>query len=153
MIKSKTELISLVREAFKNVTLEDGIGLSEANAIDDYRDAAFRSECRKKDEQQNWTSIPSSELNLYNCSLSFFDAKGMRFYLPAFITAELKGEYNFGLTFTLTHLSDYTKKQFELLSPQQRKAVCSFLEYLETDPDHEYESAGIKTAIADYWSV
>ena len=32
----------------------------------------------------------------------------MRFHLPAFMNAEIKGEYRWGMAFALTHLSDYT---------------------------------------------
>ena len=48
MAIDKIYLISKISEAFKDVTLEDGIGLSEANAIDDYKDEQFRMECKKK---------------------------------------------------------------------------------------------------------
>jgi hypothetical protein len=48
MATDKKLLISRIREAFKNVELDGGIGLSEANAMDDYKDVQFRDECKKK---------------------------------------------------------------------------------------------------------
>lgn len=146
-------LVSEITTAFKGVELDDGIGLCEANAIDDYKDQQFRYECKKNDEKSNWDAIPSSLLNEYYSSLSFFDAKGMRFHLPAFMIAEIKGEYRFGMSFALTHLSDYTKSQFLLLNEIQRKAVKLFLEYLITDPNYEFEKPIIDRAIKDYWSA
>ncbi len=150
---NKAELISKIREAFKDVVLEDGIGLSEANAIDDYKDNAFIEECKRNDERLSWETISSSELNKYNCSLSYFDAKGMRFHLPAFMIAEIRGEYRWGMAFVLTHLSDYSKSQFELLSAKQKEAVKIFLEYLLENPDYEFEMENIIAAIENYWSI
>jgi hypothetical protein len=149
---NKTNLIPEIKEAFKDVTLDGGIGLSEANAIDNYENEAFKAACRKQDEKDNWNTIPSSQLNEYNSSLSFFDAKGMRFHLPAFIIADINEEYKFGMTFVLTHLSDYSKNQFQLLSEKQRKAVRSFLEYLFEHSGYEFEKPDIKNAIETYWS-
>ena len=152
MAIDKIYLISKISEAFKDVTLEDGIGLSEANAIDDYKDEQFRMECKKKDEKFNWNAISSALLNEFYCSLSFFDAKGMRFHLPAFMIAEIKDEYKFGLSFPFTMLSDYSKSQFSLLTKNQRDAVKLFLEYLLEQPNYEFEKPDIENAIENYWS-
>ena len=148
----KEHLIREITEAFKDVELDGGIGLSEANAIDDFKEEAFKIECRKKDEKHNWKTIPSDALNEYYCSLSFFDAKGMKFHLPAFMIAEINNEYRFGMAFQLTHLSDYTKSQFVLLNKEQREAVNFFLEYLLVHDDYEFERPSIQSAIENYWS-
>ena len=150
----KKYLISEISEAFKGVELGEGIGLSQANAIDDYKDEHFQQECRKNDEKLTWYSIPSAFLNKYYSSLSFFDAEGMRFHLPAFMIATLKGEYHSDLVFSLTNLSDYSdykKAQFSLLNKQQKKTVVSFLEYLIESPEFVYNRQDIETAIEYFW--
>ena len=146
------KLILIIREAFNNVALDGGIGLSEADAIDSYKDERYREECRKKDEKHNWQAITSASLNQFNCSLSYFDAKGMKFHLPAFIIAEIKGEYRFGMAFVLTELSDYSESRFALLSKEQKAAVKLFLEYLLENPEYQFEQPAIKLAIENYWS-
>ena len=153
MAKDKLFLITEISAAFKAVELDGGIGLSEANAIDEYKDEQFRKQCKLNDEKHQWNAIPFSLLNKYNCSLSYFDAKGMRFHLPAFMIADIKGEYEFGMAFTLTHLSDYSKSQFALLSQKQKEVVKLFLEYLLLQPDYEFEKTSIQNAIANYWSA
>ena len=149
---TKQTLISQITTAFNNVKLEGGIGLSEANAIDDYKDQQFRAACKKNDEKENWKLIPSSQLNEYYSSLSFFDDKGMRFHLPAFMIADLKGEYHFGMVFVLAHLSDYRKSQFRLLDKKQREVVKFFLEFLAEQPENEFDKPNIESAIENYWS-
>ncbi len=149
----KVKLISTIHEAFKDVVLGNGIGLSEADAIDSYSDMEFRLECRQKDEKYHWTEISSEALNTYNCSLNYFDAEGMRFHLPAFLIADIKGDYRFGMSFTLTHLSEYSKSQFELLNKHQRRAVKMYLDYMLEQPNYLSERSTIVSAIDNYWSV
>ncbi len=151
--ENQTFLILQINSAFKGVELDGGIGLSEATAIDDYKDQQFRDECKINDEKFHWDQISSSLLNEHYTSLSFFDAKGMRFHLPAFMIAEIKGEYRFGMSFSLTHLSDYTRSQFKLLNEKQREVVKLFLEYLLMDSNYEFEKPTIERAIENYWST
>jgi len=64
------------------------------------------------DEKMNWENIPSSELERCNSSLSFFDAKGMRFHLPAFMIVAINNGYHFELVFTLINVSGNSKTKF-----------------------------------------
>jgi len=50
-----------------------------------------------------------------NSSLSFFNADGMRFHLPAFLIAELKGEYRCGIEICLTSRSVYSSSTIRIL--------------------------------------
>ena len=76
----------------------------------------------------------------------------MKFHLPAFMIAEIKGEYDFWVTFTLTNLSEYSRSQFVLLTEKQREVVKLFLEFLLERPDYEFEKPAIKLAIEGYWA-
>ncbi len=145
------ELIQLITKTFEGVNLKEGIGLSQAGAIDDYETDEVNAACREKDEKENWIRISSADLNKYYSSLSFFDAKGMRFHLPAYMIAELKGEYFFGMAFALTHLSDYPKTQFAELNLKQRQAVREFLFWLSANEDYDYNKPHIERALRDYW--
>ncbi|GJH39465.1 hypothetical protein RCZ04_00150 [Capnocytophaga sp. HP1101] len=59
----KKQLIKEIEEAFAGVTLDKGIGLSEANAIDDYASAEEIMRCKVQDERLNWQKIPVEDLN------------------------------------------------------------------------------------------
>ncbi len=134
------KLIQEIEQAFKDIHLEDGIGLWEAQGLDDY---LTPEECRKlriKDEKNDWHKIPAADL--YKCisSLSFFDAKGMRFHLPRFLffdlgvstTSEEKSRnVSESTLFTLTHdlENDYNRGRFSLLNSVQIQCIIHFLEY------------------------
>jgi hypothetical protein len=141
-----------IETAFAGVTLGGGIGLHEAQGLDDYAHAASCAAYRATDEKDDWHRIPAEALRHCNSSLSFFDAEGMRFHLPAYLLADLRGEYGFGMEFCLTSLSHHNIRQFALLSPEQRAAVRAFLMFMLDDRDHELHRLDIVRALAEFWT-
>ena len=156
-MKEKAEkvqaLCRIIDAAFDGVTLGNGVGLQQAQGLDDYADAETLAAYRATDEKDDWRCIPATELNRCNSSLSFFDAEGMRFHLPAYLIADLRDEYHFGMDFCLTHSTEYSFSQFALLSEAQRSAVRAFLQYLTDDPEYDWEGGRpeIMRALAEYW--
>jgi hypothetical protein len=143
-------LCNSIRAAFADVTLGSGIGLQQAQGIDNYEDEAICARYRAGDEQEDWTRIPVSELNRCNSSLSFFDAEGMRFHLPAYLIADLHGAYNFGMALCLTQSHDYAH-YFGLLSAAQRKVVREFLLHISEELDYKLDRPHIIRALREYW--
>jgi hypothetical protein len=146
------EIIRAITGAFDNVVLGNGVGLFQAQAIDDYKSETEQQESRSRDEKQDWRLISIADLNKCNSSLSFFDAEGMRFHLPAFLIAELKGEYNFGIEFCLTHLSEYRKSKFSLLNTEQRASIRELLNYMFNLDPEGFSSIDIVNALIGFWS-
>jgi hypothetical protein len=149
---SAQQVCHVIEAAFAGVTLCRGIGLQEAQGLDDYADAATCASYRADDKKDDWHRITPEALNRCNSSLSFFDAEGMRFHLPAYLLADLHGDYHFGMAFCLTHLGDRNISQFALLSPEQRAAVRAFLLHIADEPDYEFERPHIVCALNEYWS-
>jgi hypothetical protein len=148
--KVADQVIDQIAEAFSGVVLGDGVGLRHAQGLDDYEDEDTCARYREADEKENWQAITPPDLNSCNSSLSFFDPEGMRFHLPAYMTAELRGEYGFGLAFSLTQVGDYGC-YYSALDPIQRQAVRRFLLFLLDDPEYEFDRPHIERALEDYW--
>lgn len=154
MAPASEHLCQQIKDAFTDVQLGNGIGLFEAQAIDDYLSDEERENYRYKDEKTNWLNIDSADLNYCFSSLSYFDAKGMRFYLPSFLISDLYGEFEFSLIFTLCEISEYRKKQFELLSVVQKKCVIEYLNFqVVNELVNSNEASKIENSIAEYWSA
>jgi hypothetical protein len=83
------EVAERIRNAFSGVTLGQGVGLRQAQGIDGYEEETAIADYRQSDEKENWSRIPPDALNECQSSLSFFDAEGMRFHLPAYLLADL----------------------------------------------------------------
>ena len=154
MDEERTRIEKRIREAFRGVVLGKGIGLREGCGLDDYADSKTLAEYRTQDERKSWESIPSDELNDYSTSLSYFDAEGMRFHLPAFLIDELSGaSFTYSIVFHLTHLSA-DDRRIGVLSHDQKQAVREFLTYkLNTleEPNLSFERPLIEHALTKVW--
>jgi len=147
----KTEvLIEIIKKAFAHVKLEDGIGLWEAQAIDDYEPKLIQEEKRATDEKEDWTSISHQDLQRCHSSLSFFDAKGMRFHLPAFLVASINEQVD-DPVFHLIHLDCYAKSKLTELSFEQRGAVSTYLAWCLEHNEYEFEKLTIQKVLDEYW--
>jgi len=96
---TKDELILEIQNAFKDIKLEDGIGMYESNCIDDYDlpDSPKYILEKKKDERENWEKLLPFFLSpeipvgfLLVGRWGYMDAKGKRFVLPALLIQELE---------------------------------------------------------------
>ena len=144
-------LIPIITAAFNGVTLGDGVGLTHAQGLDDYADEATCARYRDSDEKEDWTRISFESLCHCNSSLSFFDAEGMRFHLPAYLVADLRKEYGYGMAFCLSHRYPGSDDRFSLLSTEQRIAVRLFLLHILNDPDYEFDRPHLKRSLDEYW--
>ena len=91
MTHHEQRVLDQIRDAFAGVTLGNGVGLREANGLDDYADSRTLAAYRSQDEKLDWSAISAADLDDCASSLGFFDADGMRFHLPAYLVADLEG--------------------------------------------------------------
>lgn len=145
-------LIDEITAAFADVQLEDGIGLRESNGIDDYVGPEERKRLRAQDEKHDWRKISAELLNYCNAASSFLDAKGVHFHLPAFLTAELRGEYvnGAGMIETLIWNSFTAQGYLELLTADQKAALVKCLEFAKAYPAWSDRGEEIDQAIARF---
>lgn len=147
LYQAMMDIQNLIHQAFSEVNLGDGIGLWQAQGIDDYKSEAECLALRDRDEKLDWSKIPTQDLNHCYSSLSFFDAKGMRFHLPAFLIADLRGEWWHDLTFYLCQ--SYDPLYFGLLNHAQRNAVRAYLKWALSDHEFEFDREIIYQSLND----
>lgn len=150
-LQPKFQLIEQIKSAFLGVKLGKGIGLKEANGLDDYANEETLACYRLTDEKEDWSAISVDNLNNYHWGLSYLDAEGLRFHLPAFLLAELRDEYRFDLIFKLTCLDKHSKQKFSLLNQEQCKVIRDFLEWAMDDDDYQIDRGKIIDALIYYW--
>ena len=134
---------------FAGCTLGDGIGLWEADALDDDADDEKLAEIRAKDEREDWRKLSEDDLAAGYVALNFTDAAGFRFLLPAFMLNELNSA---GMT--LIYLSqtreDYRGKP-SILNYHQVKCVVDFLETFLSDSSESFHHEDITNSLAVFW--
>ncbi len=149
---NKENVLQAVITAFDEVMLGEGIGLWQAQAIDDYETEEIQNKNRERDEKLDWRVISVHELQNCRSSLSFFDADGMRFHLPAYIVGSLKGEVDDPL-FHLIYLDDYAKSKLVSFTKQQRQAITLYLNWCLDHEEYSFDYASIKRALSEYWQI
>ena len=149
-LQSKEQLIEKIESAFLGVVLGDGVGLYEAQALDNYESDEVQKKQREKDEKLDWRVIPTIELQYCHSSLSFFDSKGMAFHLPAYIVGSINGEIDDPI-FHLTHLSEHVELKLDSLNIIQKKVVKEYLTWCLTEDEYQFEHASIQNALDKYW--
>ncbi|UJB67644.1 hypothetical protein HRE53_13145 [Acaryochloris sp. 'Moss Beach'] len=148
----KEIVVNNIKLAFAEVMLGAGIGLWEAQAIDDYATEEEQKRNRDKDEKEAWNRLNCEDLQRCHSSLSFFDAEGMKFHLPAYIVASLENNVDDPL-FHLTQLDEYAKSKLTALNTVQRQAIVMYLEWCLEQEEYEFEYPVIRRALGEYWKV
>lgn len=137
--------------AFADVQLGNGTGLHEAQGLDDYADAQTCAAYRAKDEKTDWRRIPATEINQCYACMSFLNAEGIHFHLPAIMLADLDGKLEIELLYYLTQ-SNVIQEKFVLLNDAQRAVVVAYLNLRLDDEDFRHEWEHIFNALLGYWN-
>ena len=144
-------IIRQIREAFRGVRLDGGVGLKEGQVIDEYGTDEERAAARGKDEKEDWGRIEVSALTTCQSSLYFFDSEGMRFHLPAFLLADIDSKLSMDLAFHLGGAPSHPDK-FELLNQAQREAVGAFIDYMIEMRESAYMTEEMAAARHSTWA-
>lgn len=150
MTIQEQELIDQIRRAFEGVRLEDGTSLN----MSEYNDSGgsmpeFKRKARN-DERNDWTAIADETLEQFTVTFSFTDLKGLRFYIPAYMTWAIRNHRSSGSIigdFTI-YAIDPSHYLFETIpflhwfTEAQVAAMTAFLEYaVENDGTMDGEVA------------
>ena len=144
------ELIAKISAAFAGVALGNGIGLRESDGIDGYMGTEALRQLRETDEKLDWQRIDPELLTYCNAAPSFLDAEGMRFHTPAFIVAELRGQYHVGFVDRLIDNSLGAPEFIDLLSPDQRHAIMSCISFYGSIYGFDFDPNEISNALTRY---
>lgn len=109
-----SHLLQQIDKAFCGVTLGDGVSLHETEVIDCYGTDEERLRARAGDEKDDWHKLIDDPELVKVCGvggLCFYDAAGLRFHLPAYLShvvanAEDEGDICQRVLFQLTSIGD-----------------------------------------------
>ena len=144
------EVIAQISAAFADTKLGEGIGLFEANGLDDYESDEELRRLRGLDEKLDWKRISADDLSQCYCSPSFFDRQGFVFHLPAFLIAQLNDEHSYGFIDRLYRTEEHPEGWRTLLTSEQRKAIIATLELIREHPEYQPELDDIDAAVERY---
>jgi hypothetical protein len=141
---NRNELIEKISAAFGNISLEDGIGILESEAIDCCVSDKNREKARNDDYREKWQSIPDEIISEHYSALCFMDAKGLRFNLPAYMTFALKYYDSSnsasidGVIYALCKDPEELETDWSVFSDEQRNVIALFLRYMVTEVGEQW---------------
>lgn len=135
---TEAELIQQIYTSFKGINLEEGIGLFEADCIDDQINSSHADyiHWKQKDERHDWEKLlplflSTTAIERLNSSNYFFmDAKGKRFHMPCYLIQDLDSSFGGNnpvvadIRLKRNGLNDY-----KLLSALQKQTLADFLAF------------------------
>jgi hypothetical protein len=168
---SAESLISGIRREFSKVPFPSHCGLHAAIAIDDWvEDEQVLAEItRREDFIGDWWDVPIAHLRSCMMALSYLDAGGMTFYLPAYMTALVERPEEFDnrtqtssgqIVFAMLpdrqdpELEQYFLSRFSSID-RERKRVCrEFLIYVSGNAayDEHAKALAMEALAHDFWS-
>jgi hypothetical protein len=97
----------------------------------------------------DWKKIHPDFLAQHHAALSFFTGEGFRYYLPAYLIADLRrANSDANPVFHLTYGSVWNVDDFSHFEMDERKAIVAYLKYSSED---EYSKDDINAALQRYW--
>ncbi len=157
------EIENEIKAAFKNVRLDGGISLHQAKVINNYGEGVTNEEFAalpQQDITDDWTVLSTELLDEY-CIIPHFDAKGFRYYIPAYLLSVLDcydhlSERSMS-TLSALHpqkdrLWDYHMMHYSLLDANQRSAIAHFLQALPNIVVLDSEDTEVvEQALGNFW--
>ncbi|MBV9787195.1 MAG: hypothetical protein JOZ51_03410 [Chloroflexi bacterium] len=166
-IDDMSERLNLeIREAFAEVTRGAGVTLHEADVLDLYGSNEERLAARQLDTDRHWYEVPDDLIARKSSALSFLDAAGFRYYLPAYLSWTLRNYDSsdsnsiHSLLFDLalrpwqedrTHHESTARARFGLLTTIQSQVVCRALRFLVAYCYPCVDTKLAQTALDQYW--
>ncbi len=158
----KERLIEEIRQAFAGVSREDGITLHEANVIDLYGSDVERAAARRLDRDERWEDVPDDLIESHPSILTFLDAKGFRYYLPAYMVWALRnlGSDSLSVDFTIYALSPsrlpgfrrWSLERYGIFNSGQATAICRFLRFMADCSGGDADDRVARKALDRYWN-
>lgn len=149
----REHLITLIEKAFENVSLNDGIGIFEAEAIDNYASEEVQKSEKAKDIRDDWTTIPDEVIDQYYSVLCFMDDDGLRFAMPAYMRFAVK-YYDTSASASIDAII-YTlanNRRWDFLTNKQKQVAADFLEFMILEADNYVDSWQASQAYENTWS-
>lgn len=143
----KNELMNDIQNSFRDVALEDGIGIWEAEAIDNYLVGNEYELLKSKDERVDWNNITFDYTNQFEMTFAFWDAKGTTFILPKVLQLALMLEEE-----NEDQIPDWQyilegicqRKQQHLFNDKQKNTIHNFINYQrQKSPKNDWDEYGL----------
>jgi len=152
----KNILIKEIETAFKDVKLDDGVGIFEADTMDAYGNEEKIQKARKKDRLwwNDWHDIEDKHIAYYSNVMCFMDSQGIKWALPAYMIYAINnysnGSFSVDTTIYAIERGAVGYDNIDLFSLEQKEAIAKFLQYM-LPKDDWVDTDFVKKALDKKW--
>ncbi len=151
---AEQQLLRQIDEAFADVS-DEGCDclLLTGEAKDDYLEEHILQFLSTHELRGDWRDLPLDWISACECSLSYVDAVGYRYLLPAFLRADFLVDFSTDMSIKLSaseNLWDHQLSKSELLNERQRQVVENFMHYRRRNPDWYCDDYLLAWEMRDY---
>ena len=147
------QLKERIEDAFRDVTLGDGLTLEEAD-LEGTWTKEKAEKLRQHAETTDWQKVESRKIEYMFAALSFFDPQGWLFHIPAFMIWSLdnwRTTDRITADSTIWSLTGYdfliSQGRISKLNKNHVAAIVAFLRFfVDHEPNHSAE-----VALRDFW--
>lgn len=151
------QLIEEIETVFKDVTLEDGIGIHEADTIELGERDSVRNTARTKDRLiwNAWRDIDDKYISSYSSAMDFMDAQGIKWALPAYMRFIVKhykeGSFSIDSTIYILEEGALGTDRRDVYTEQEKKVIAKFLEFMINVGEEWVDVASAQVALDTVW--
>lgn len=154
----REKLILEIKEAFKNVKLEDGIGIFEADEMDACSNEKKLQSARKKDRLwwSDWENIEEKHIAYYSSVMCFMDSQGIKWAIPAYMIYALNnyedGSFSVDTTIYAIERGAMGYDDLDLYTLEQKRVIAKFLQYMLFVGEDWVDTDFAKRALDKEWN-
>ncbi len=153
----KEQLINEIETAFEGVTLEEGIGINEADRIETGERDVLVNKGRNLDRMwwNSWKDIEDKYPASYSSVMYNMDAQGIKWVLPAYmiyiINHYTEGSFSIDSTIYVLEEGALGSDIQDLLTAEQKKAIAHFLAFMVKVDEKYVDVESAQNALDTKW--
>jgi len=140
----KEKLIDEIQEAFKNVKLNNGIGIFEADELDACSSEKKLQKAKEKDKSwwNDWKYIGDKHIAYYSSVMCFMDEKGIQWALPAYMIYAINNYENGSFSVDTTiYKIERINSNLNIFTSEQKYVITKFLKFMLEDAGEDWVDA------------
>jgi len=153
----KEQLMSDIGTSFAGVLLKDGIGINQADRIEQGLRDVLIQKGRNLDRMwwNAWTDIQDKYIFSYSDVMYYMDSAGIKWVLPAYMTYIVnhykEGSFSIDSTIYVLEAGGLGVDKVDLYTDAQRKVIAKFLAFMVEVGETYVDTESAQNALDKVW--
>ena len=151
------QLIEDINIAFKDVLLKDGIGINEADRMEQELRDVLVQKGRNLDRMwwSAWTDIDDKYMASYSSVMDYMDAAGIKWVMPAYMTYIVKyykkGSFSIDSTIYVLEAGAKGTDDLDIFTVEQKRVIAKFLQFMVAVGEEWVDVESAQNALDGVW--